>query len=242
MDNMNQTNAAAEAETAAAEQPKKKKIIVAKKNYPTQDRINFAIIGVEQMKLSIMIPAIVLIVLLAGVFGKVFVADRFVKVSRLNGEVNELQSRIDTAKEEIASYGELEKQFAHYTYTDMTEDELRLQDREDVARLISKHVLNRAFVGSWSVSENIVSLPITGVTFQEIGEIVADLEEDDMVEYCEVVAAATDDSGIVYSATEGESIQFTGNQDATAQVTIYLKDVVSEDEQEADTTAETEVE
>ncbi|MCR4797982.1 MAG: hypothetical protein K5853_05970 [Lachnospiraceae bacterium] len=238
MDNMNQTTAA-EVETTEATQPKKKKIGVAKKNYPTQDRINFAIIGVEQMKLTIMIPAIVLIVLAAGVFGKIFVADRFVKVSRLNGEVNELQTRIDTAKEEIASYGELEKEFAHYTYTDMTEDELRLQDREDVARLISKYVLNRALVGSWNVSENIVSLPITGVTFQEIGEIVADLEEDDMVEYCEVVAAATDDSGIVYSATEGESIQFTGNQDATAQVTIYLKDVVSE--QDADATAETEV-
>ena len=132
MDNLNQTNDTME-KAAAKLSPKEKRKKLPKKNYPTQDRINFALIGVEQMKLSVIIPAIVLIVLCAGVFGKIFVADRFAKVYRLSSEVSALESRIAADEEEIASYGELEKQFAHYTYSGMTADEIQESESKQVA-------------------------------------------------------------------------------------------------------------
>jgi hypothetical protein len=128
----------------------------------------------------------------------------------------------------------VEEKYAHYTYSEMHGDELALQNRMDVVGLINKYILGRAQVGSWTITGNEVNIPITGVTFTEIGQIVAQIEEDDMVDHCEVIAASTNDDGIVYNSASSDISALTGTSGATGQVTIYLKDATSNDASESE--------
>ena len=202
--------------------------------YPTKDKINFAEIGVTPMKPEILIPGMILVVLFAILISKFFVVDRLVAYNKLNSEVNTLQVQLDEANETIESYRDVEEKYAHYTYSEMHEDELALQNRMDVVGLINKYILNRAQVGSWTITGNEVNIPITGVTFTEIGQIVAQIEEDDMVDHCEVIAASTNDEGIVYNSSSSDISALTGTSGATGQVTIYLKDATSNDASESE--------
>lgn len=202
--------------------------------YPTKDKINFAEIGVTPMKPEILIPGMILVVLFAILISKFFVVDRLVAYNKLNSEVSALQVQLDEANETIESYRDVEEKYAHYTYSEMHGDELALQNRMDVVGLINKYILGRAQVGSWTITGNEVNIPITGVTFTEIGQIVAQIEEDDMVDHCEVIAASTNDEGIVYNSASSDISALTGTSGATGQVTIYLKDATSNDASESE--------
>ena len=224
-----------DANTFVTEKREKIRKKLGKGGYPTKDKINFATIGVTPMKMEVMVPGVILIILFAFLISKFFVVDRLVAFNQLSSEVNSLQMRLDEANATIESYKDVEEKYAHYTYSDMTQEELALQNRMDVVGLINKYILDRAQVGSWSVTGNEVSIPITGVTFQEIGQIVAQIEEDDMVDHCEVIAASTNDDGVVYNSLTSDITALQGTAGATGQVTIYLKDATSE-------TSESEVE
>lgn len=231
MDNFNETV------EEKVEQNTTKGKIVKKVSYPTKDKINFADVGVSPMKMQVLVPAIVIIIACACLLSKFFVVDRLVAYNQLASEVNSLENRLEDANTKIASYGELEEEYSHYTYSDMRTEELILQNRVDIVNLINKYILDKAEVGSWTITGNEVSIPITGVTFQEIGSIVAEIEEDAMVDHCEVIAASTNDNGIVYNSATSDISELSGTDGATAQVTIYLKDVEQED-QASDSTSQ----
>lgn len=217
-----------DANTFVTEKRKKIRKRLGKDGYPTKDKINFAQIGVTPMKMEIMVPGIILILIFAFLISKFFVVDRLVAFNQLSSEVNSLQVRLDEANATIDSYSEVEEKYAHYTYSDMTPEELALQNRMEVVELINKYILNRAQVGSWTITGNEVNIPITGVTFHEIGEIVAEIEGDDMVDHCEVIAASTNDDGVIYNSLTSDITALQGTAGATGQVTIYLKDATSD--------------
>lgn len=212
-----------------AEEKTKKKPFERKLVLPTKTQINFATVGLVPMKLSVVIPGIVLIILGAALLSKFFVVDRIVEVSRLQGEVASLQSQIDADNAAIDAMGDIATEYAHYTWSGMTDEEKSLADRMDAVELIEKYVRSEAKVGSYTISGNEISLPITGVTFNEIGHIVNKLERDPLVEHCEVVAAASDDEGgVVYDSDDVDMSIVGGDMEATAQVTIYLNEIPEE--------------
>ena len=202
----------------------KKKPFAKKLVVPTKTQINFATVGIQPMKLSVLLPGIVIIVVFASLLSKFFVVDRIIEVSRLQSEVSQLQSQIDAEQAAIDEMGDIASQYAHYTWSGMTDEEKNLADRMEAVALIKKYVLKKAQVGSYTISGNEISLPITGVTFNEVGKIVNALESDPLVEHCEVVAAASDDSGVVFDSGQTDMAIMGGDMDATAQVTIYLND------------------
>lgn len=221
---MDEMRSAAVDETAGTEEKTKKSPFEKKLVVPTKTQINFAEVGVTHIKISVMLPAVVLIILGASLLSKFFVVDRLVEVSRLQGEVSYLQSQIDADQAAIDEMGDIATEYAHYTWSGMTEEERSLADRMDAVELIERYVRSEAKVGSYTISGNEISLPITGVTFNEIGHIVNRLESDPLVEHCEVVAAASDDSGVVYDSDALETTIVGGDLEATAQVTVYLND------------------
>ena len=227
MDNMNNTPVEdGQEEKNLKKSPFEKKLVI-----PTKSQINFATVGITPMKLSVVIPGIVLIIIGASLLSKFFVVDRIMEVSQLQGEVASLQSQIDAEQAAIDEMGDIAIQYAHYTWSGMTEEERSLADRMEAVALIKKYVLKKARVGSYSISGNEISLPITGVTFNEVGNIVNNLESDPRVEHCEVVAAASDDSSITYVSDDVDMTMVGGDMEATAQVTIYLSDAPGEAEQ-----------
>ena len=202
--------------------PKKKTVL------PTKTQINFAYVGITPMKLSVIIPGVIVIVVCASLLSKFFVVDRIIEVSHLQSEVSSLQSQIDAEQAAIDEMGDIATQYAHYTWSGMTEEERQLADRMEAVDLIKKYVLKKARVGSYTISGNEIRLPITGVKFNEIGKIVSRLESDPLVDHCEVVAAASDDSGVVVDSGNNDVTVLGGDMEATAQVTIYLNSAPEE--------------
>lgn len=199
-----------------------------KPSYPTKDKINFAEIDITPMKIEVMAPAIVAIIIVACLLSKFLVVDRLIAYNKQAAEVASMESELQAAYDKIDSYSDMEEKYAHYTYSGMTPDEMALQDRVAVVELINKYILTKAEVGAWTITGNEVNIPITGVSFQEVGAIAAELEKDDMVDHCEVVAATTNDNGKVYNSSSSTVTVVNGLGGATAQVTIYLNDVGEE--------------
>lgn len=199
-----------------------------KPSYPTKDKINFAEIDVTPMKIEVVAPAIVVIIIVACLLSKFLVVDRLIAYNKQAAEVASMESELQAAYDKIDSYSDMEEKYAHYTYSGMTPDEMALQDRVAVVELINKYILTKAEVGAWTITGNEVNIPITGVSFQEVGAIAAELEKDDMVDHCEVVAAMTNDNGNVYNSSSSSITVVNGVGGATAQVTIYLNDVGKE--------------
>ncbi len=185
---------------------------------PVKRTINLATVGEKPVNPFIAVPAIVLIVVAAALFSKIAVIDRMVKVSQAQAEVSYLQSQIDAGYERIESFGELVEEYAHYTYSGMTEEELQRVDRDDVMEMLQRVVLPEAQVETWTLVGNELNLPITDTTLQKINLLVQQLNQEPMVDFCTVSTAATNDRN-------GSQVVSDANARVTAQVTVYLKQV-----------------
>lgn len=177
---------------------------------PEKTTINLVIKDENSIKPQIAVPAIILICLLAAVFGKFAVADRLISASRAAGQVTELRSGLDSAYEKLAFYADVEDKYAHYTYSGMTEEELTRVDRVDVMKLVEKALAEGYTLRSWTVSENIMTLQMTGSSLKELNRLSQILEQEPIVDQCVITTADRSEKNDVRT-------------DVAATFTIYLQ-------------------
>ena len=181
---------------------------------PSKRSINLVGIGEKKINPVIAVPAIVLILVLACLFSKFVVVDRLLVMTRAQNKVESMQQELDQVNAEIASYGDILEEYAHYTYSDFTYDELNLAGRNDVLQLIDDVVTSRLIVQSYTVTENVLVLRVTGNTLQEINQTAQLLEAEEMVDFCTVTTANTNNSK-AKNDTEGYT-------SVSGEVTVYL--------------------
>lgn len=189
---------------------------------PTKRTINLAAVGEKPLNMLVAIPSIILIILAAALVSKFAVVDRLMAVSKAQAEVATLQSYLDAGYDAIVGYGDLVEEYAHYTLSGMTEEELQTVDRTEIISMLQRVVLEKAEVGNWTITGNRVDLPITGTTLQKINMIVQELEAEELVDFCTVSTAATTD-------TDNRRQVINENMVVTAQVIIYLNPLTEED-------------
>ena len=182
---------------------------------PVKRTINLAAQGEKKTHLGLAIPAVILIVLLAGVFSKFLVIDRFNEVSAAQAEVARLQNRLDAGYAELADFDDLSELYAHYTYSGFTQEELNRTDRVAVLDLIRRKVIPWSVVSSWTLSENQLTINMAAESLQQINLIVQQLEGENLVDFCTVNTANTDDNTHGRSETMEYSI-------VNARVSVYL--------------------
>lgn len=161
---------------------------------PSKRTINLAIIGEKPMRVGLAIPAIILILLAAAAFSKFLVIDRFAKVTAAQNVVYELQRQLDAGYEELADFDDLSNLYAHYTYSGFTQEELNRTDRVDVQELIRNMIIPYAEVSSWSVTGNELTVNMVAESLQQVNLIVQQLEAQDIVDFCTVNTANTNDN------------------------------------------------
>ena len=192
---------------------------VSRGKLPVKRTINLAGIGEKPIKASIAIPAIILIILAAAVLSKFFVYDRLRAVSAAEKEANAVRIELNDTYARMNDFGELSERYAHFTYSDMTEDELNRADRVAVVTMIEEVIQPRAELNSWSLTGNQVSLAITGRDLEEVTRLVNLIEEQEWVSYCTVsnaTATDTDPDGDPRGAAASATT-------VTSHITIYLK-------------------
>lgn len=160
---------------------------------PTKNYINLAKADEKKINLKIAIPVIILIIVAAALFSKFLVFDRFEKVARAEAEVASLQRQVDDMYAEIAGYGELAELYAHYTYANMTEEELNRVDRILVIDMLRKKVMDKLSVSAWRVEKDQLNVTVTGESLEKIDLVFRSLLEDEpIVEYYMVNSASTE--------------------------------------------------
>ena len=191
--------------------------IALNQNITTKDKvINLAEAGVEKKHYALAVPGIAVIVIGAAALAKFGVADRLIEVNRQQNMVNSLQQQVDAANAYIESIGDLQDTYAHYSYQGFTMDELSYMNRPDVMQLLQDIIFPKVTVGSWSLDGSQLTLPVTGATLEDINKLAQELNAQDLVDYCTVTTAATDN-------VEGQAEAVTG------QITIYLKTILPDD-------------
>ena len=188
-------------------------------------QINLALAGQKKKHYWVAVPAIGGIVVVAGVIGKVAVADRLVQMSEAQSAVSQMQQQVDDITAYIDSFGDLQETYAHYTYQGLTDDELSFLNRPEVLKLMTDIIFPKVMVSSWSVSGNQLSLPVTGENLSDINSLIQELEQEPIVDYCNVMTAVTDGN----TETEATADKVTG------QIVIYLLDPLTVQEQDRST-------
>ena len=174
---------------------------------PVKKTLNLAkAVEGEKINWLIAVPLIILICLLAALVGKVAVVDRYAKLQAIQNENSAIRQRNESYEKIIAEAEEVKGQYAHYTYTGMTSEEKNRADRLAVLELVDEYIRPYADVSSMSVYDNTLTVSCSEVTLLKVKEIVADLEENERVNFCHVnTAKSTDDDDMV-----------------SAQIVIYL--------------------
>ena len=117
-----------------------------------------------------------------------------VQLATMDAKVASLQEQLAAANETIEDLGYIEEEYAHYTTEGMTAEELSRVDRTDVMEILHDTVIKNGAVKSWSLSENIVSLQVSGKDLENLNHIAKRLEEEAIVDRC-VINTANRGSG-----------------------------------------------
>ena len=189
---------------AVATNTKKKKsgAIRRRGQIPSKRTINLAALGDKPMRVGLAIPGIILVLIAAALFSKFFVIDRLAEVNAAQSKVYNLQSQLDAGYRELADFDDLSNLYAHYTYSGFTNEELNRTDRVDVLHLIRTMVIPYSEVSSWSMSGNQLTMYLKAESLQQVNLIVQQLEAQDLVDYCTVNTANTNETRAVVSAED----------------------------------------
>ena len=214
---------------------------------PSKTSINLVLVDEKKLNLGIAIPAVLLIIVLAGAFSKFLVYDRLMEMTRAESEVVGLRSRYDallTAGEEMT---DVEDTYAHYTNAGMTADELGLVDRVKVLELVDSILPKKNTAKNWNVSGNILTIEVTESSLSQRNELAEKIEQSPIVDSCTIMTANKNESTSVSAPSNKNTTQYLRDRNKTsssnsgkevwARFVVYLKQPVEEETKAAETDA-----
>ena len=179
---------------------------------PEKRSINLATVNEKKIDLRIAIPAIALILVAAVAFSKFAVLDRLKAVDEAQAEVHALQTRLDAGYAELAGMDDLSEKYAHYTLSGMTQEEQSLVERGEILEMLERVVLKHFQADRWTLDRNTLTLTVTGSTLRQVNELIQDLQEEEIVDYCTVTTASN-------TSRDKENL----SEPVTANIVVYLK-------------------
>lgn len=183
--------------------------------------LNLADFDKQQISIPLFIGVLILIFAAVLAFAKFAVIDRFAELDRAEGEAAALQRQIDSNYERIRELQGITDEYAHYTFSGMTADELSLVSRVDAMEMINRLILPYASVSNWSLQGNTLNMTIYNTTLASVNQIVSAINADPIVNYSFVQTAATNNSAELLPGSE-----------VTAQLTVYLQIPPTEESEE----------
>ena len=214
-------NARAQKPRQAAEQPKAR----AKKprgRLPSKRTLNLATVNIKRINWFVAIPLILLILVGAAALSKFAVLDRYAEVAVVQNDIAQLQEQLERGYEQIDGFGKLNQRYAHYSYADMTMEEMSRVDRVEVVRLLRRTVLPSVEVKSWTLSGNVLTLSANAGRLQDFSDLIQKLMKSDIVEYGAILDAATFEDQTVTNTAEGDAEAVSAERVA-ANIIVLLR-------------------
>ena len=183
---------------------------------PTKRSINLAAANEKKLSVWLIIPVIIIAAIAVVMIGRVAVADRLGALYEVRREAAQLRRQLEEGNARIAEYEGLDEVYAHYTWADMTSEEMNWPDYVEAMELLERTVLSRMTLDSWDLKGNQLRLSINGRTLQEINRLSEELNAEPLVDYCSVTTAVM--GGYVTSSENVMEVEMV-----SADIVIYLK-------------------
>lgn len=153
------------------------------RKYPVKTKINL-IEKENRLKQNVIAIVVFACFMCAlAVFTKFMVVDKINEVSQAEQRYNTAQEVLDTLKAQNENYDRVAEEYSHYGNSMLNDDELSLQDRAKMMDVIDQKVKVDSGIQSIVISGNTATLTIEKTTLAEVSDVVAALEESDIVQY-----------------------------------------------------------
>lgn len=233
---------------------------------PVKRSINLILVDENKISIPKMILGIILIAALAVLFAKYMVLDRLQAMYVAESRTEQAKAELANAEALLATFGDVEADYAHYTYADMTAAETGLVDRISVLRLVRtmlpagettlspeefksrltamittqaeggedaqefeeflqdvwdlfKRIIPTGYtVQSWSVSENLLTVEVSGTSLERLNKLARELEQRSIVDTCAITNA---NKRKKTNVEDGETVR--------ARLLVYLRQATEEE-------------
>lgn len=165
-----------------------------KQAMPVKTTLNLLMKEKSEFSPGKVIPAVLVIIVLAALFGKFAVADRYTRLLEAENELAEKQDWLDGLEMSYADYDEVKDQYGHYTYKGFDNT---IADRQEILDLLESDIFPHSETQSVSVTGNVFSTTLTGLTLDEVSTMMARLEANPLVESVTVSTAGYNEDGSI---------------------------------------------
>lgn len=161
-----------------------------KNTYPTKNTINLAMQDREPIRLSILIPAVLVIALFFTGFSKFAVVDRLLAAYRAETRAVNAERQLEKLELELKDYDKVEREYTRYFSETLRSEKMPL-DCMEIFSLLERELMSKTSIGSLSFQENVVSVQITGSTLDEVSRIIESLNQEPSVKSVELFTSNT---------------------------------------------------
>lgn len=169
-----------------------------KKVEPSKRTLNLAIRERRYPDPKKWIPGVLVVILLAAVFAKFAVVDRYAKLDEAEKELSDKKAALEDTRAQYADYDEVRERYNMYSYEGF---DRTIANRLDVMDLLKRDVFPVCEVQSLSVSGKTISLSVTDLNLSQISQLIATLEGEPMVSRVTVFTASDDKEATMGSAS-----------------------------------------
>ena len=197
-----------------------KKDKIEKKPQKLKTSINFVGIEEEKTNWPRFIQLIVTVVIIFVAFSKLAVYDRFERLWREEAKVEDLRREFEQEAAEIQSAKDMSDRYYHYTWSQMSDEEVSRVSRTKIAKLVSEIGEQIRGVTSYTLSEQSLQVNIKADSLESISKLAWSLEKKAMVESVSVQMAQT------------ASFERNTSGEVDAKLVIYIKSRQKKDSEE----------
>lgn len=169
-----------------------------KKVEPSKRTLNLAIRERRYPDPKKWIPGVLVVILLAALFAKFAVVDRYAKLDEAEKELSDKKATLEDTRAQYADYDEVRERYNMYSYEGF---DRTIANRLDVMDLLKRDVFPVCEVQSLSVSGKTISLSVTDLNLSQISQLIATLEGEPMVSSVTVFTASDDKEATMGSAS-----------------------------------------
>lgn len=163
---------------------------------PTKSTLNLNMKEKPLISPLLFLPILIVILALAFVIGYFGVYKQYQRVSDAQAELDARKAYLQQILDSIADYDDVKKEYNRYNYEGYDKT---IPDPLDVIDLLERNLFPVSSIRSLAISGRTVSMSITGLELDQVSQMIATLEADDLVEQVNVSTTgfASSDSDVV---------------------------------------------
>lgn len=197
-----------------------------KQTMPTKTTLNLVMREKSELALSRVVPAAIIIVVLAVLFGKFAVADRYARLHKAENDLATSQVRLEELELSYADYDKVKEQYNQYTYRGF---DRTIADRQEILDLLEHDIIPYSETQAVSVTGNVFSTTLTGLTLDQVSSMIARLESNPLVDGVTVSTTGYDNN------SESSDSDIDSGVRPYATITIVFKSAYDDSAEGAET-------